>query len=71
MSIKVAQKRFIRKIKDLTPLQILPKNVGDQGKIIVAKGFEKLVTLKATPVPTAWNASQGTKIFGFLACKPR
>ena len=24
----------------LTPLQILPKNVGDLGKIIVAKGFE-------------------------------
>ena len=26
----------------LTPLQKLPKNVGDLGKFIVAKGFEKL-----------------------------
>ena len=25
----------------LTPLQTLPKNVGDLGKIIVAKGFKK------------------------------
>ena len=26
----------------LTPLQKLPKNVGDLGKVIVAIGFEKL-----------------------------
>ena len=26
----------------LTPLQKLPKNVGDLGKLIVAKGFIKL-----------------------------
>ena len=26
----------------LTPFQKLPKNVGDLGKIIVAKGFKKL-----------------------------
>ena len=26
----------------LTPLQILPNNVGDLGKAIVATGFEKL-----------------------------
>ena len=26
----------------LTPSQKLPKNVGDLGKLIVAKGFEKL-----------------------------
>ena len=30
------------KFKILTPLQKLPKNVGDLGKIIVTKGFEKL-----------------------------
>ena len=30
------------KLKILTPLQKLPKNVGDSGKIIIAKGFEKL-----------------------------
>ena len=32
----------IKKLKILTPLQKLPKNVGDLGKLIVAKGFEKL-----------------------------
>ena len=42
MSIKVAQNDFTRKIKILTPLQKLPKNVGDLGKLIVAKGFKKL-----------------------------
>ena len=36
MSIKVAQKWKI-----LTTLPKLPKNVGDVGKIFVAKGFEK------------------------------
>ena len=33
---------FTKKFKILTPLQKLPKNVGDLGKLIVAKGFEKL-----------------------------
>ena len=32
----------IEKLKISTPLQKLPKNVGDLGKLIVAKGFEKL-----------------------------
>ena len=32
----------LEKIKILTLLQKLPKNVGDLGKLIVAKGFEKL-----------------------------
>ena len=32
----------LEKFKILTPLQKLPKNVGDMGKLIVAKGFEKL-----------------------------
>ena len=40
MSIKVAQNDFTRKLKILTPLQKLPKNVGDLGKLIVAKGFK-------------------------------
>ena len=31
------------KLKILTPLQKLPKNVGDFGKLIVAKGFEKSI----------------------------
>ena len=30
------------KIKILTPLQKLPKNVGDLGKLNVAQGFEKM-----------------------------
>ena len=30
------------KLKILTPLQKLPKNVGDLSKLIVAKGFKKL-----------------------------
>ena len=32
----------LEKWKILTPLQKLPKNVGDLGKLIVAKGFKKL-----------------------------
>ena len=32
----------LEKLKILTPLQKLQKNVGDLGKIIVAKGLEKL-----------------------------
>ena len=32
----------IEKLNILTLLQKLPKNVGDLGKLIVAKGFEKL-----------------------------
>ena len=37
MSKKVAQK-----LKFLTHLQKMPKNVEDLGKLIAAKGFEKL-----------------------------
>ena len=32
----------LEKLKILTPLQKLPKNVGDLGKSIVSKGFKKL-----------------------------
>ena len=32
----------LEKLKILTPLQKLPKNVGDLGKLIVTKGYEKL-----------------------------
>ena len=31
----------LEKLKILTPLQKLPKNVGDLGKLIAAKGFKK------------------------------
>ena len=37
MSIKVAQKMIsLEKLKILTPLQKLPKNVGDFGKLIMS-----------------------------------
>ena len=32
----------LEKWKILTPLQNLPRNVGDLGKLIVEKGFKKL-----------------------------
>ena len=32
----------LEKLKFLTPLQKLPKNVGDWGKLIVTTGFKKL-----------------------------
>ena len=32
----------LEKLYILTPLQKMPKNVGDLGKCIVAKGFKKL-----------------------------
>jgi len=32
----------LQKLNILTPLQILPNNVRDLGKLIVAPGFEKL-----------------------------
>ena len=32
----------IEKLKILTPFQKLPKNVGDLGNLIVAKGFKNL-----------------------------
>ena len=33
---------LLEKINISTPLQKLPKNVGDLGKLIFARGFEKL-----------------------------
>ena len=33
---------LLEKLQILTPLQKLPKNEGDLGKVIVATGFEKL-----------------------------
>ena len=37
---------MISKWKILTPLQKLPKNIGNLGKIIVTTGFEKLPKLQ-------------------------
>ena len=36
----------VEKFKILTPLQKLPKNVEDSGKLIVAKGLKKLPKVK-------------------------
>ena len=36
----------LEKLKILTPLQNLPKNVGDLGKLIGAKGFKNLPKVK-------------------------
>ena len=37
------------KLKILTPLQKLPKNVRELGKLIVAKGFEKFPKIQKSP----------------------
>ena len=42
MSIKVAKNDFTRKWMILTPLQKMPNNVGNLGKIIVVTSFEWL-----------------------------
>ena len=36
----------LQKLKLLTPLQKLPKNEEDSGKIVVAKGFKKLLKVQ-------------------------
>ena len=46
MSIKLPKMISLEKSKLLSPLQKLPKNVGDLGKLTVAKGFEKLLTVQ-------------------------
>ena len=42
----------LEKLKILTPLQKLLKNVGDMGKLIVAKGYEQVPKVQKT-VPTS------------------
>ena len=42
MSIKVAKNDLTSKMIDFNTFTKMPKNVGDLGKIIVAKGFKKL-----------------------------
>ena len=49
MSIKVAQILIpLENDRFLTPLQKLPKNEGDLGKLIVANGFKKLPKVQQT-----------------------
>ena len=54
----------LEKWKILTPLQNLPRNVGDLGKLIVAKGFKKLPKVKkiAKSGHTDWKPTHGAKI---------
>ena len=54
----------LEKLKDLTPLQKLPKNVGDLGKLIVATAFEKSpkVQLIAQSGHTDWAQDWTTAI---------
>ena len=40
---------WLEKLKILTPLQKLPKNVGDLGKRVVTTGFEKLSKVQKSP----------------------
>ena len=42
------------KLKILTPLQNLPKNVGDLGILIVATGFEEL---RKVPIWSHWSSA--------------
>ena len=55
----------VEKLKILTPLQKLPNNVGDLGKLIVAKGFEKSIkkpnlvtqpTSQSSPSSCTWES---------------
>ena len=43
---KLSKNDFTRKMIDFNTLQKLPKNVGDLGKFIVAKGFKKLLKVQ-------------------------
>ena len=49
----------LEKLKILAPLQKLPKNVGYLGKLIVAKGFEKLP--KSNKLPNLVTLSRKMK----------
>ena len=49
----------LEKWKILTPLQNLPRNVGDLGKLIAAKGFKKLPKVQKLPnLVTLHNTQQ-------------
>ena len=56
MSVKLPKNDFTRKIP--LPLQKLPKNVRDLGKLIVAKGLKKLLKVQkiAQSGHTDWGA---------------
>ena len=43
---KLPKNDYTRKIQTLTTLQKLPKNVGNFGKVIVAKGFKNFLKIQ-------------------------
>ena len=51
------------KLKILTPLQKLPKNVGDLGKLIVAKGFKKSPKVQKSPTLDTLSVRHDRSIF--------
>ena len=57
----------LEKLKILTPLQNLPRNVGDLGKLIAAKGFKKLPKVQkiAKSGHTAQHADESTVLWAF------
>ena len=52
----------------LTPLQNLPKNVGDLGKIIVAKGFKKLPKVQKIATSGHIGGSPGLMVMWGDSC---
>ena len=54
----------MEKLKILTPLQKLPKNVGDLGKLIVAKGLKRSPKCKKLPHLVTLLRGQGTNYNG-------
>ena len=48
------------KLKILTPLQKMPKNVGDLGKLIVSKGFKNLY--KVQKIAQSGHTVQDSKL---------
>ena len=59
MSIKVFQNYFTSKINDFDTFTKIAYNVGDLGKLIVAKGFEKL----SNESPNLVTLVEGAKSF--------
>ena len=62
----------LEKWKILTPLQKLPKNSGDLGKIIVATGFEKFPKCNKSPnLVTLLERQKKTKSMQNKVCKDK
>ena len=61
----------LEKLKILTPLQKFPKNVGDLGKLFVAKGFKSCPKSNKSPnlVTLAVSGMRYDKIYHFTLPK--